>query len=67
MSEGALDGCVAIITGASSGIGEAVAEELAGAGANVVVGARREARLQTLVERIEAKGGTAVHRRTDVT
>jgi NADP-dependent 3-hydroxy acid dehydrogenase YdfG len=67
MSEGALDGRVAIVTGASSGIGEAIAEELAGAGANVVVGAWRVPRLGALMEAIRAKGGLAFHRRTDVT
>jgi NADP-dependent 3-hydroxy acid dehydrogenase YdfG len=66
MSDGALDGRVAMVTGASSGIGEAVAHELAHAGAKVVVGARRVPRLEALVEAIEAKGGVAVHRRTDV-
>ena len=66
MSDGALHGRVAIVTGASSGIGEAVALELAHAGAKVVVGARRVPRLEALVEAIEANGGAAVHRRTDV-
>ncbi len=66
MSEGALDGRVAIVTGASSGIGEAVAQELAVAGANVVLGARRVPRLEALVAAIQAKGGVAVHQRTDV-
>jgi NADP-dependent 3-hydroxy acid dehydrogenase YdfG len=66
MREGPLEGRVAIVTGASSGIGEAVAKELAGAGAKVVVGARRVPRLEALVEAIGANGGVAVHRRTDV-
>jgi NADP-dependent 3-hydroxy acid dehydrogenase YdfG len=66
MSEGPLEGRVAIVTGASSGIGEAVAQELARAGANVVIGARRVPRLEALVEAIRVEGGVAVHRRTDV-
>jgi NADP-dependent 3-hydroxy acid dehydrogenase YdfG len=47
-----LDGKVAAITGASSGIGEATAEALAGAGAAVAIGARRKDRLDRLGERI---------------
>jgi clavulanate-9-aldehyde reducatase len=56
---GSLDGQVAAITGASSGIGEATALELARAGAAVAVGARRRERLDSLVERVEAEGGRA--------
>lgn len=52
-----LDGKVAVITGASSGIGEATAEALAAEGASVVVAARREDRLSDLVERIHGKDG----------
>ena len=51
-----LDGKVAVITGASSGIGEATAEVLAAEGAAVVVAVRREDRLSELVERIEGNG-----------
>ena len=47
-----LDGKVAVVTGASSGIGEAIMEALAREGAAVVVAARREDRLAGLVERI---------------
>jgi NADP-dependent 3-hydroxy acid dehydrogenase YdfG len=50
---GKLNGKVAVVTGASSGIGEATAEALAKEGAAVVVAARREDRLAGLVERIE--------------
>ena len=52
-----LDGKVAVITGASSGIGEATAEALAAEGASVVVAARREDRLSDLVERINGQNG----------
>jgi NADP-dependent 3-hydroxy acid dehydrogenase YdfG len=57
---------VVIITGASSGIGEATARLLAQKGAKVVLGARREDRLAKLVEAIKANGGDAVSRVTDV-
>jgi NADP-dependent 3-hydroxy acid dehydrogenase YdfG len=63
---GSLDGRVAAITGASSGIGEATALELARAGAAVAVGARRKERLDSLVERIEAEGGRALAFELDV-
>ena len=52
-----INGSRAIVTGASSGIGRAVALELARGGANVVVVARREERLRELVEQITALGG----------
>ena len=58
---------VAVITGASSGIGEATAEALAAEGAAVVVAARREDRLEDLVERIEGNGSRAVAVSCDVT
>jgi NADP-dependent 3-hydroxy acid dehydrogenase YdfG len=62
-----LDGKVTVITGASSGIGEATAEALAAEGASVVVAARRENRLSDLVERINGNGGKAVSVECDVT
>ena len=48
-----------IVTGASSGIGEATAETLAKAGANVVITARRTEKLEKLKQRIESNGGKA--------
>ena len=61
------DGKVVVVTGASSGIGEAVAVELGKAGATVVLGARRIERLRATAEAIEAEGGTARPRELDVT
>ena len=58
---------VVLITGASSGIGEAAAHLLAEQGAKIVVGARRVERLEKLVADITAKGGTARHKAVDVT
>jgi len=58
---------VVLITGASSGIGEAVAKELASAGAKIVVGARRVERLNALVEEINNTGGQADAQALDVT
>ncbi|MBO1753525.1 SDR family oxidoreductase [Allobranchiibius sp. CTAmp26] len=60
-------GKVVAVTGASSGIGEATALELAGRGAAVVLGARRTDRLTALAERIRADGGRAQIVSTDVT
>ncbi len=67
-----VNGKVVAITGASSGIGEATALELAARGADVVLGARRIDRLDALAERIHHSGGHAevlpvdVTQRTDV-
>ena len=55
-----LKGAVAVVTGASSGIGEAVAVGLAQRGANVVLAARRKERLDVLADRIERAGGNAL-------
>ena len=61
-----LDGKVAAVTGASSGIGAATAVALARAGADVGVAARRADRLDELVQRIEADGGRAKAFEVDV-
>jgi len=58
---------VAIVTGASSGIGAATAHRLAQEGASVALAARREDRLQSLRNDIEADGGSAIVCPTDVT
>ena len=61
-----MTGKVALVTGASSGIGKATAEAFAAKGANVVVAARRKEELDNLVASIEAKGGKASAVKTDV-
>jgi NADP-dependent 3-hydroxy acid dehydrogenase YdfG len=60
-------GKVVVITGASSGMGEATAGYLADRGAVVVLGARRADRLNTLVDEITKRGGRALALATDVT
>ncbi len=60
-------GAVVLVTGASSGIGEATARLLAANGARVVLGARRSERLEKIAAEIRANGGVAEYRKLDVT
>src|SRR5262245_18548860 len=62
-----LDGTVALVTGASSGIGEATALQLAGDGAAVALAARRVDRLEGLARKIGDDGGKALVIEADVT
>jgi NAD(P)-dependent dehydrogenase (short-subunit alcohol dehydrogenase family) len=62
-----LAGKVAVVTGASSGIGEATARELTRLGASVVMAARRFDRLKAIAAEIEASGGRAYPLATDAT
>ena len=62
-----IDGKVVVITGASSGLGEATARLLSAEGASVVLGARRVDRIQSLANELTASGGKAIAIATDVT
>ena len=64
---GNIAGKVIVITGASSGLGEAAARHLSAAGAAVVLGARRADRLQALVKELTGRGARALTVTTDVT
>jgi NADP-dependent 3-hydroxy acid dehydrogenase YdfG len=66
-ADAVLSGTVALVTGASSGIGEATAKRLAAEGAAVAVAARRLDRLERLVEEIDDAGGKALAIEADVT
>src|SRR5690242_2389393 len=66
MTEG-IKGKIVVVTGASSGLGEATARLLSAQGATVVLGARRADRLQSLAKDLEAGGGKALVLQTDVT
>jgi NADP-dependent 3-hydroxy acid dehydrogenase YdfG len=66
MQPGKLSGKVALVTGATSGIGEATALALAAEGACVAIAARRVQRLNDLAERIRRAGGEALPIETDV-
>ena len=66
-TQGALEGRVAVITGASSGIGEATAKALASRGARVALLARRKERIDALSDSIRKAGGQATAWQLDVT
>ena len=66
MSEN-IEGKVVVITGASSGLGEATARLLSAQGASVVLGARRVERLRSLADELTGRGGKALAVATDVT
>ena len=63
---GRLEGQVAVIVGASSGMGRATALAFAAEGARLAIGARRQAELDALLKEITGSGGQAVARTTDV-
>ncbi|HCL40698.1 MAG TPA: oxidoreductase, partial [Pseudomonas sp.] len=62
-----ISGKVVVITGASSGLGEATARHLAALGARVVLAARRKDKLDALVTELTNAGGQAIAYQTDVT
>lgn len=65
--ENLINNKVIVITGASSGLGEATAKYLASKGGLLVLGARRADKLKTIVSVITSAGGTAIYQVTDVT
>src|SRR5580693_9297004 len=62
-----IKGKVIVITGASSGLGEAAARLLSAQGATVVLGARRIERIKSLADELNGRGGRALAVATDVT
>src|SRR3954471_11367131 len=66
-NDSAIAGEAVVITGASSGLGEATARHLSAQGALVVLGARRADRLKTLADELNGTGGKAIAIVTDVT
>ena len=62
-----IEGKIVVITGASSGLGEATARMLSSEGARVALGARRAGRLQAIVDELTRGGGKALALETDVT
>ncbi|MEB0032591.1 SDR family oxidoreductase [Undibacterium sp. RTI2.1] len=62
-----IEGKVVVITGASSGLGEATASHLSVLGAKLVLGARRVERINALADQLAGKGGKAIALETDVT
>ena len=62
-----IEGKVVVITGASSGLGEATARLLSAEGASVVLGARRTERIKSLADELKSAGGNAIAVTTDVT
>jgi len=67
LSQFHLDGETAIVTGASQGIGEAIAKKFADDGVNVAICSRSRERFQSVVDDIEAEGGTVYAAECDVT
>lgn len=67
MNEARIAGKVVVITGASSGLGEAAARHLSALGATVVLGARRVDRIEALAKELDGKGAKALALATDVT
>jgi NADP-dependent 3-hydroxy acid dehydrogenase YdfG len=62
-----IQGKIVVITGASSGLGEATARRLSAEGATVVLGARRADRIEALAAELKARNGEALALATDVT
>jgi NADP-dependent 3-hydroxy acid dehydrogenase YdfG len=61
-----IEGKIVVITGASSGLGEATARALSAQGASLVLGARRQDRIQSLAHELTGRGGKPIAVTTDV-